>query len=156
MINKLISQFKNNLLNYIKENIVNLKVRFIALLMIAGGIDITSAASITGKTVNTINNRLRQYISEGIDSINSYDCKPKKPYLDFFQINDVVIYVTFENPENLKQVKAYIKEKFSVDCTLEAVRMILKKRRLKFIRPKAHPTELTIDFNQFSGDVPAA
>jgi len=122
-----------------QQNDTRLKVRFIALLMIAGGIDITSVASITGKTVNTINNWLRQYISEGIDSINSYDYKPKKPYLDFFQINDVVIYVTFENPENLKQIKAYIKEKFGVDYTLEAVRMILKKRGLKFIHPKAHP-----------------
>jgi transposase len=122
-----------------QQNNIRLKVRFIALLMIADGTDITSVASITGKTVNTINNWLRQYISEGIDSMNSYDYKPKKPYLDFFQINHIVIYVTFEHPENLKQIKEYIKEKFGVDYTLEAVRLMLKKRGLSVIRPKVHP-----------------
>ncbi len=122
-----------------QQNDIRLKVRFIALLMIAGGIDITSVASITGKTVNTISNWLQQYISEGIDSMNSYDYKPKKPYLNFYQINQVVIYVTFENPKNLKEIKEYIKEKFGVDYTVEAVRMILKKRGLEVIRPKVHP-----------------
>lgn len=65
--------------------------------------------------------------------------KRKKHILIFFQINQLVIYVKFENPENLKQIKLYIKEKFGVSYALESVRMILKKQGLEVIYPKIHP-----------------
>ena len=122
-----------------QQNDPRLKQRFIALLMIAAEINIATVGSVIGKTVNTINNWLYQYISRGIESLNSFDYKPKKSYLNFFQINQVVIYVSYENPKTLKEIKEYIKEKFGVDYTIEAVRMILKKRGLGVIRPEVHP-----------------
>lgn len=122
-----------------QQNDFRLKLRFIALLMLAAGIDITSVASVIGKSLNTIINWLNKYISEGIDSINFFEYKPKQSYLNFFQINQVVIYVTFENPKIIKEIKEYINEKFGVDYTVEAVRVILKKRKLDVIRHKVHP-----------------
>jgi transposase len=114
-------------------------MRFIALLMLAAGIDMTLVSSVIGKTMNTIKNWFHQYINEGIESLNSFDYKPKQSYLNYFQINQLVIYVTFENPKNLKEIKEYIKVNFDVDYSIEAVRMILNKRKLEVIRPKVHP-----------------
>jgi transposase len=60
-------------------------------------------------------------------------------YLNRHQINQVIIFVTYENPATAKEVKNYIKEKFSITYCTEAVRKLLIKNRLKVLRPKTVP-----------------
>lgn len=141
MITYIFSHEEIELINKYRDNQINirLKLRFIVLLLLAQKTDITIIASSFGLTVITINNWFKQYISKGIDNLNHFYYKPKQSFLNIFQINQIVIYVTFENPKNLKQIKAYIMEKFNIDYTIEAVRIILKKRGLEVIRPKTHP-----------------
>ena len=122
-----------------KQSNARLKLRFVALLFIALKTDVTVIASGLGISEFTTENWYNQYVSEGIESIASLNYKPKQAYLNFFQINQTVIYVTFENPKNLKQIKEYIKEKFGVDYALESVRIMLKKQGLAVICPKVHP-----------------
>ena len=122
-----------------KQSNARLKLRFVALLFIALKTDVTVIVSALGISEFTIENWYNQYVSKGIESLDSFGYKPKQAYLNFFQINQVVIYVTFENPENLKQIKMYIKEKFGVDYASESVRIMIKKQGLKVIKPKVHP-----------------
>ena len=122
-----------------KQSNARLKLRFVALLLLALKTDITLIASALGKTVTTIKNWYFMYISEGVDRLGSFNYKPGQSYLNFFEINQVVIYVTFENPGNVKQIKTCIKEKFGVDYTPESVRMMIKKQGLEVICPKVHP-----------------
>jgi transposase len=49
---------------------VRLKVRFIALLMLAKGVEINDVASVIGKSIKTIENWHQQYVTKGIDSLN--------------------------------------------------------------------------------------
>ena len=58
---------------------VRLKVRFMALLMLAEKIELKTIASIVGKSIKTIENWHRQYVSKGIDSLNSFQYQPKLP-----------------------------------------------------------------------------
>jgi transposase len=103
------------------------------------GSDIMTVSSAAGISRYTIENWFDKYLTEGIDSINTFDYKPKQPYLNISQINQVVIWVTFGNPENTKQVREYIHEKFGISYSCEAVRQFLKKRGLAVIRPETHP-----------------
>ena len=107
----------------------------------AGGIEagIEHTAKIFGKHIETIKNWLRKYLSEGIETLNSFNYIPKQSYLNRHQINQVVIFVTYENPATAKEVQNYIKEKFSVTYCAEAVRKLLIKNRLKVIRPRTVP-----------------
>jgi len=91
-----------------KQSNARLKLRFVALLFIALKTDVTVIVSALGISEFTIENWYNQYVSKGIESLDSFSYKPKQAYLNFFQINQVVIYVTFENPENLKKIKMYI------------------------------------------------
>lgn len=122
-----------------KQNNPRLKMRFVALLFLSFKTDIALIAEGIGYTVITIKKWYDQYISEGIESLNRLNYKPKQSYLNFYQINQIVIHVTFENPKNIEQVKTYIKENFGVDYSSESVRILLKKQGLKFIKPKVHP-----------------
>ena len=63
-----------------------LQARFIALLMLAEGIEINKVASIIGKSIKTIENWHRQYRSKGIESLNFFQYKPKQSYLNDEQI----------------------------------------------------------------------
>ena len=67
-----------------------LQARFIALLMLAEGIEINKVASIIGKSIKTIENWHRQYRSKGIDSLNFFQYKPKQSYLNDEQIEQLV------------------------------------------------------------------
>jgi len=122
-----------------KENNTRLKVRFIALIFLALKSDISLIASALGKTVITIENWYFQYVSEGIESLDCFNYKQKQSFLNFFQINQIIIYVKFENPGTLEQTKTYIKEKFGVEYSIEGVRKLLKKHGIKLIHPKIHP-----------------
>ncbi|MDB4304276.1 IS630 family transposase, partial [Desulfosarcina sp.] len=118
---------------------VRLKVRFIALLMLAERVELKSIASIIGKSPKTIENWHNQYVTKGIDSLNSFQYKPKQSYLTSEQIDLVVKWAKETNPGKTKEVREYIKTHFKVAYSNEAVRKILKKRGLKILRPKVVP-----------------
>lgn len=111
-----------------KQPDARLKVRFIALLMIAQGIDIPKVSKVVGKEIVTIENWIHQYQTKGIDAMDSFQYKPKKPYLTPEQIEQLVDWVRKENPEKIKIVQAYIKENFNIKYCNEAVRQLLKKK----------------------------
>ena len=118
---------------------VRLKVRFIALLMLAEKIELKTIASIIGKSEKTIENWYLQYKTKGIESLNSFQYKPKKSYLTPEQIDQVVSWVKETNPGKTKEVREYIKDHFQVSYSNEAVRKILRKMGLKILRPKVVP-----------------
>jgi len=116
-----------------------LKMRFIALLMLASQSSLEHVSYILGFSVRTIKNWLDIYFDKGIDALNSFNYKPKESYLSFHQINQVAIFVIFYSPCKIKEVTEYIKDKFGVSYSDEAVRQLLLKRGLKYIRPKTIP-----------------
>ncbi len=118
---------------------VRLKVRFIALLMLAEGFEIKSVASVIGKSIKTIENWHYQYVTKGVDSLNAFQYKPKRSYLTSEQIDQVVKWAKETNPGKTKEVREYIKGHFKISYSNEAVRKILKKRGLKILRPKIVP-----------------
>jgi transposase len=130
---ELLHQYRDN------QNDVRLKARFIALLMLAEGIEINKAASIIGKSIKTIENWHQQYVTKGIDSLNFFQYKPKQSYLNDEQIEQLTAWVKSTNPANLKQVRAYIIEQFKIKYSTEAIRKILHKKGLKLLRPKVMP-----------------
>ena len=79
---------------------VRLKIRFIALLMLANKVEPKEVASIIRKSVKTIENWYNQYATKGINSLNSFQYKPKQSYLTSEQINQVVIWVKEANAGN--------------------------------------------------------
>ena len=130
---ELLNQYRDN------QDDARLKARFIALLMLAEGIEINKVASILGKSTKTIENWHRQYQSKGIESLNYFQYKPKKCYLNDEQIEQLVAWVKTTNPANLKQARQYIKDQFKVKYSTEAIRKLLHKQGLKLLRPKVIP-----------------
>ncbi len=122
-----------------KQPDARLKMRFIALLMLSERIKIEIIAKIIGKTIKTIENWHHQYLTKGIDSLNSFQYKPKKSYLTSEQIDQVVNWVKEKNPGKTKEVQEYIKNHFKVGYCNEAVRKLLIKNGLKVLRPKVVP-----------------
>ncbi|MDM8556350.1 winged helix-turn-helix domain-containing protein [Desulfococcaceae bacterium HSG7] len=115
-----------------------MKLRLIALLMLQGG-NVKTVASILGFVPLTIENRFQKYMTGRVDELITCHYKSKKTKLNFFQINQVIIQVTYSNPDNTKEVMNYISEKFGVDYCPESVRRLLVKHGLKCIRPKVIP-----------------
>ena len=130
---ELLYQYRDN------QDDARLKARFIALLMLAEGIEINKVASIIGKSIKTIENWHRQYVTKGIDSLNFFQYKPKQSYLNDEQIEQLTTWVKTTNPAKLKQVRAYIIEQFKVKYSTEAIRKLLHKKGLKLLRPKVIP-----------------
>ena len=118
---------------------VRLKSRFIALLMLANGIEHQAVSSIIGKSVKTIENWFHQYRIKGIDSLNAFQYKPKKTFLEKDQVEKLVKWVKETNPAKTKQVREYIKKQFQVEYSLEGVRVLLRKNGLKVLKPKVIP-----------------
>jgi transposase len=121
-----------------------LKQRFMVLLAIAmhpHGIEagIGYATEVFGKCTATIKNLLRKFITEGADVLNSFNYKPKKSYLNRYEINQVLIHVTWDNPDTTKEVKDYIEQKFGISYCVDAVRKLLIKNGLKVMRPNLIP-----------------
>jgi transposase len=145
-INMKISDYKfsnseiENLQKY-RDNQINtrLKFRFVALLMLAKGICIETVSIIIGKSKQAIESWFNLYVNKGIESLDYYGYKPKQPYLTFNQINQVVIWVTFNNPQKTKEVRDYILKKFNVDYKVESVRVLLQKYGLKIVKPQLIP-----------------
>ncbi len=122
-----------------KQKNANLKIRFIALLMISKKIAIDVIAQAIGKCTNTIINWFVKYLSRGIDSLNSYNYVPKKEFLTKAQISEVVDWVRKNNPSTCKEVARKIKDDYSVVYATESVRKLLKRNGMKFSLPKAVP-----------------
>lgn len=118
---------------------VRLKVRFIALLMLAEGVEPHKAASILGKSMKTIENWFHQYLTKGIASLNSFQYKPKQSFLSPEQTEEIVAWVKENNPGKIKEIQRLINDQFKINYSHEAVRKILKKNGLKFLRPKVVP-----------------
>jgi transposase len=116
-----------------------LKIRFIALLTAALKFSPGEISAVLGKSVKTLENWFNQYVSKGIESLNSFDYKPKQPYLSISQINQVIIWTVWNNPENTKEIRDYIRDKFGTAYCTESVRKLLRKHGLKVLRPKVLP-----------------
>ncbi len=69
----------------------------------------------------------------------SRNYKPRKPDLNFFQANQVVIWVAFNNLSTTKEIMNYISEKFGVNYCIKTVRQLLVKRGLKVILHREVP-----------------
>jgi transposase len=122
-----------------RQQDARLKVRFMALLMLSKGIAISDVKAITGVAMKTIANWHHQYFTKGLDSLNSFQYKPKQPYLSDEQTQQTLNWVRSTNPAKLKQIRAYVIEEFGIKYTTEAIRKLLHKRGLKLIRPKVIP-----------------
>jgi transposase len=122
-----------------RQQDARLKVRFMALLMLAKGIPITDVAAITGTAMKTIANWHRQYLTKGIECLNSFQYKPKQPYLSGEQTQQILNWVRTTNPSKLKQIRVHIMEEFGIKYTTEAIRKLLHKHGIKLIRPKVIP-----------------
>lgn len=122
-----------------KQKDEKLKIRFIALLMLASQSTVEYVSHVIGFSARSILNWVDIYMNEGIDGLNSFNYKPKESYLNINQINQVIIFVVFYSPCKVKEVNEYIKDKFNVSYSDESVRRLLLKRGLKFLRPKTVP-----------------
>jgi transposase len=130
---ELLSEYRDN------QKDSRLQLRFIALLLLAKGSDVSFVSSIIGKNIKTIENWFQQYKTKGIDSLNSFQYKPKKTFLTKEQIEEVVSWVRETNPAKTKEIRTYIKDHFKVAYSIEAVRVLLKRNGLKVLRPKIIP-----------------
>ncbi len=115
------------------------KLRCVALFMLVEEVAIEIAASVLGKSVSTIERWGDNYLTKGIDSLNSFQYTPKHTYVKPVQIEQLVTWVNTTNPAKTKQVKASIQEQFGVTYSVEAVRLLMHKHGLKRIRPKTQP-----------------
>ena len=122
-----------------KQDDPRLKVRFIALLMIAQNIASVIVASVIGKSIKSVERWLAMYQTQGIDSLNNFHYSPKKQYLSDDEVSQMVDWVKNTNPKTVKEVSQYIQDNFKIWYSHEAVRKMLKKNGLKFLRPKVVP-----------------
>ncbi len=116
-----------------------LKVRFIALLMLAEGVKLHTTASILGRSMKTVDNWFHQYLSKGIACLNSFQYKPKQSFLSQEQTEAIVTWVKTNNPGKIKEIQKFIDDHFKINYSHEAVRKILRKNGIKFLRPKVIP-----------------
>jgi len=92
----------------------NLKVRLLAIIMIAQDIGLDDIAQILGRSKITIVNWFKIYITKGIEALNMYNYIPNKPKLSKEQISDVINWVRENNPGTCKEVADKIKEDYSI------------------------------------------
>ncbi len=122
-----------------KQRDGRLKIRLIALLMVAQKCSLEVTASVVGRSVKTLMTWGHHYVTEGIDRLNAFNYQPKKRSLTPPQLEQLVVWVKDTHPAKTKQVKAYIAEQFQVTYTVEAVRQLLHKQGLKRLRPAVQP-----------------
>jgi len=143
MINN--NQFSETEINQLKEyrdKCLNnrLKERFIALIIFATlSVSKIQLAEIMGKSKKTIENWLSIYYAEGIEGLDNFKYKHKKSFLNFYQKNQVKIFVSFNNPETVKEVSDYIEKKFNVKYSDEGTRKLLISLGLKVMKTKTVP-----------------
>ncbi len=116
-----------------------LKIRFISLIMLAEGCPVPLTAIVVGKKPTTIGRWFEKYQSEGIESLNSFQYKPRQSSLTPEQNKEVVRFVKESNPSSSKEVAQYIADRFHIEYCDSAVRRILKKNGLARLKPKTVP-----------------
>jgi transposase len=94
---------------------------------------------IIGVTQRTIENWLKIFQEENLESLLRNNYKPKQPYLNRYQKNQLKIFVSFEYPETLKEVVHYVETKFDVKYSEQGMKNILNELGLKCIRRKPIP-----------------
>jgi len=130
---KQLEQYRDN------QKDLRLRDRFIVILMISQGLAIATIVFLIGKSTKTIENWYKLYVNKGVEGLNSFDYKPKKSKLGYHEINQVIIWVTVNNPGTVKQIKEYIKLRFLIDYTEDAIRKMLRRRGLSWMKPKVIP-----------------
>ena len=98
-----------------------LKIRFIALLLIAENIAISVVAPSVGKSIKSVENWYRTYLSAGPEALNFFQYKPKQCYLTDEQISELIAWIKEKNPSDTKIIRHYIKEHFGVSHCRSAV-----------------------------------
>jgi transposase len=116
-----------------------LKLRFVALLMLAEEMAITVVARVVGKSVPTLERWGAQYLHKGLESLHSFNYTAKQTTLTSVQIAQMVAWVKQTHPATVKQVKAYIAEHFRVTYAVETVRVLLRKQGLRRLLPPTQP-----------------
>lgn len=115
---------------------VRLKVRFIALLLLAKRADVMDVSDVIGKSPITIERWFDAYVTKGVDSLNSFGYKPKKTFLSDEQIEQLSKWVKETYPPNLKAVRTYVQESFNVTYTIMGIGKLLKKKGLHALSQK--------------------
>jgi transposase len=122
-----------------KQKNGQLKIRFIALLMLADDCPLPKVASLLGCGVTTVIRWFKIYLLTGIESLNHFNYQPKQTYLTYSQITELAAWVRENNPGSIKEILEYIIKNFGVVYTHDAVLKLLKKRGLKFMKPELFP-----------------
>ena len=122
-----------------RQKNANLRVRLLAIIMIARETGIDNIAQILGKSKLTIKNWFNIYITKGIEALNVYNYIPNKPKLSKDQISEIINWVRKNNPSTCKEISDKIKENYSIKYSIEGVRVLLKRHGLTFSRPKTIP-----------------
>ena len=113
-----------------------LKIRFVALLLLARGDSPLDVSAIVGKNPITIERWFKSYVSKGIDSLNSFGYKPKTTFLSDDQIEQLTKWVKETYPPKLKVVRTYVQESFNVTYTIAGIQKLLKKKGLSVSKLK--------------------
>jgi len=82
--------------------------------MLAKNTAIEEVACLLGRSVKTLMNWGHQYLTKGLDSLNSFNYTPKQTYLKPVQCEQLVTWVKKMHPATTKQVKAYMTTQFKV------------------------------------------
>ena len=122
-----------------KQRDGRLKLRVIALLMLAEDVTINIVASVVGKSVKPIETWGRNDLRKGLDSLNSFQSQPKQTFLKPPQSTQLVTWVNTTNPAKTQQGNASLQEQFGVVSSVEAVRVLMHTSGLKRIRPQTQP-----------------
>ena len=122
-----------------KQKDSRLKMRFVALLMIAQSIHQKIVALVVGKSIASIERWLKIYQEKGVDGLSCFHYSTKNSYLSDNDVSSVIDWVKNTNPTTIKEVRQYIRDNFNIKYSHEAVRKLLKKNGLKFMRPKMVP-----------------
>ncbi|MBF0240128.1 MAG: IS630 family transposase [SAR324 cluster bacterium] len=118
-----------------------LKQRFTALLMLARGIAVELILEIVGIGQRCLLNWLKKYLQNGINSLNSFNYKPKVSYLTEDQIKELLSWVRTNKPFNIKVIVEHIDDHYNITYNQDAVRKLLKRHGLKWMRPKLVPSD---------------
>ena len=141
-INQEFSDLEIEQLKKLRDQSKNIRVkeRILSIIMFATlQLSTLHIAEVIGKSARTIENWIIKYIDEGLEGISSYNYKQKNKYLNHHQLNQIRIFVTFDNPETIKEIIQYINDKFNIKYSIEGARKILIEMGLKRIRSNVVP-----------------
>ena len=118
-----------------------LKVRFIALLMVASQIAISEIVLVLGVSHRSLQLWFDHYLKQGINSLNSFQYKPKEEYLKEQELKATLKWLRETHPSDIQAVVDYIEDHFGVIYSQDAVRKLLKRHGMRWMRPKLVPSD---------------